>query len=216
MISAIGDFPSLNLMKDISVECRAAEYSYGRKANLDEHFQMLYREFAGRPLVLYYHAFLIVMLRRGMDTHGMWCKFWELWTAEKEFLCCHLDSRWLVSACDTVIDHSDDPGEVAYASTGTLFANTVKLYETERFCLGRDGPCTDYRPVTDRIPIYDGMSAFAVGHGDMIANLANRIRRLRDRCVMSRVACELLERTCRHDTVFARFRRVHRQNETAW
>lgn len=45
----------------------------------------------------------------------------------RDFLCQHLNLRWLISACDTFIDHDSDPTLRALMLQGVLLVNTVKL-----------------------------------------------------------------------------------------
>jgi hypothetical protein len=83
-----------------------------------------------------------VLLRRRIDLETNLARTRMLWRSEAPFLVAKLDSRWLVSACDTIIDHWHEPEERALALAGTLFANTIKLYETERWAAGHAGmPC---------------------------------------------------------------------------
>jgi hypothetical protein len=90
-------------------------------------------------------------------------------------LCSNLDARWLVSACDTIIDHFNEPDEIATAIAGSMFMNTVKLYETERLTQATVRSFDEVFKDGSRVPLCDGMSAFVVGGGDMVKNLVRRV-----------------------------------------
>lgn len=208
---------SLAEMKTRLVEGSQKTYSYGGLRDLSEHMEMLRREFAGSPELGLYHAALTVLIRRGIDLEANITKVQILWRNEGEFLCRNLDSRWLVSACDTIIDHWPDSSERALAMAGSLFTNTLKLYETERWSTGQYSARPEYRELSGRIPLHDGLSAFTIGQGDMIANLHRRVQSfLRDGSAAALILNELLKRASTHDTVYRRFRSVHKNAATLW
>lgn len=86
--------------------------SFGWKSDIEEHIKMLATEFVGEPKILLYHAILVVLIRRKIELHANIAKFNELWQSESAFLTAHLNSRWLVSACDTFVDYDNDPTEL--------------------------------------------------------------------------------------------------------
>jgi hypothetical protein len=89
--------------------------------------------FRGRSELEYAHAALIVLMRLGMEVSHSWRRFCELWSDSGSFLLQHLNSRWLVSACDTIADHDRDRAQRALALAASALVNTVRLYETERW-----------------------------------------------------------------------------------
>lgn len=191
--------------------------AYGGEPALEDHFAMLVRAFCGQPQLLLYHALLIVLLRRRIDADAGWTRYQALWRREGAFLAERLDMRWLVSACDTFIDFSPDPGERALALSGTLFANTLKLYETERWAVGTREADPAYQPIDRRVDLFDGMTAFVIGQGDMVLNLHRRAAAVtRDATPCALILDALLRRASQHDTVFRRLRRRHTHAATAW
>ena len=50
----------LDDLKSITLNYGSATKSHGRLDDINEHLQMLAREFSGQPLIVYYHAWLIV------------------------------------------------------------------------------------------------------------------------------------------------------------
>ena len=188
-------------------------YSFGRHDDLEAHIHMLAVEFAGASQLAFYHAVLIVLLRRGIETERTFQRFLDAWKEQGGTLLRELDSRWLVSACDTIVDFSTDDFERAIAVSATQTINTIKLYETERL----NASASPVPPIEGRVPLFDGMSAFVVGQGDMIFNLRKRTAAV---CARGGVACsilmELLRRVDENETIYKRLADAHKNPETAW
>ena len=150
-----------------------AKLAGGRHEDLGEHLAMLAREFSGQSLLAFRHAWLTVLIRRGMDLDAALAEFRALWDDHAALLDTALDLRWLISAADTLMLHPRDEGERMAALAATLAGNIVKMAETERLSLGiAEGP----RPgPTVEDHLLDGLRAFKVGSGDMLHNLLSRI-----------------------------------------
>lgn len=206
----------LSFLKDSIVPGEKPELSFGRKSNLAEHLRMLHFEFVGQPILLFFHAYLIVLLRRGLALHENVTRFSSLWTSEVDFLTSRLNSRWLVAACDTIIDHYEDRGERATALCGTLLLSTVKLYETEALKRTVQGDWNDagsHGP----IELFDGITAFSVKQGDLVYNLARRVRAVcSEETTASRIVAELFRRVNDYSTVYARFRALNQNESVRW
>ena len=190
----------------------------GRKASIKGQLAVLASEFNGQPFVLFYHAGLISHLRRNIDIESNWPRFQRLWLEHADFLLKHLNSRWLVSACETISDHSTDAAERAGALCGVIFMGTIKLYETERVLCGPySRTLKDYIPSKEIIPLFDGLTAFNVSQGDMIKNLLRRIHSpFPKELIAPRIMQELVQRSRSNDTVFKRLADVHTKAASAW
>lgn len=212
------DDPDLEQLKITVVEDGQQEYSFGRKDDLNDHLKMLAAEFSGRSQIEFFHAATTVFVRRGLNRPACAARFRRMWEQEAEFLLSRLDSRWLVSACDTIMDTFDDPYEIATASAGVLFMNTIKLYETERLALGMaQRTPQDYRALRHPQRLFDGMAAYVIGSGEMVSIMVRRLRTtVRPGHLAPRIVLELLNRANAHDTVFRRFASVHTRNDTRW
>ena len=212
-----GDYDGL---KRVLVEGETQAQSFGRLSDVDDHIDMLEREFIGRSYLELFHAIIIVFIRRGIDVPFHAEHFNALWNHEKDFLSRALDIRWLISACDTIVDTSRNGEDVATAYAGTLFMNTIKLHETELIALKRQQPPLARRAYDDiegHVALFGGMSAFVIGRGDMIANLYMRARAIcRGETPAQVILAELLDRANQYDTVFKRFRGVHINPDTLW
>lgn len=193
-------------------------YMQGREEDLNAHLEKLEQEFPGKAKLDFVHAAHTVLIRRGVQRKLAYRRFREMWSAEGEHLLSELSARWLISACDTLLDCSEDDTERALAAAGSLFFNTIKLYETERFH-------SDVRPApkTPDIgapsPLFDGLTTFSIGRGDMIASQRQRLKALcasANNTHASGILLELLRRADRADTVFRRFAQAHHNEATRW
>lgn len=204
-------------MKTTIIQGEEKEYSFGTQKELDDQFLMLRREFIGHTELELYHALLNVLIRRKINLEANVKRFHELWDRDSIFLSSRLDSRWLVSACDTIMDYGETDDDRAIAMAGAVLTNTIKLYETERAATGRYGVREEYAPFSGRVALHDGMSAYLIGHGDMVFNLHERIDRV---CHKMRPAAiimrELIFRANHRDTVFNRFGSAQVNEATKW
>lgn len=199
-------------------------YAHGSAPDLAEHLMRLRGEFVGQPELLYRHVQLIVLIRREVDVRANYERFEQLWLAEAQYLSTRLDLRWLVAACDTFIDHAQDPVLRAVALSAVVLVNTVKLQETERFLLGSAATSVPEQVEalqalrTHRVNLFDGLSAFIPGTDDTLRNMRWR---LDDVCALHPlgvVVLEIFERLqCEsHDNVYLRFKQRHTRDKTRW
>lgn len=195
-------------------------YTHGADKDISQHLQHLRSEFAGQSELLYYHAQLIVLIRREYQVAEQFAQFERLWNTESEFLREHLNTRWLISATDTFADHSTDPTTRSLALAASLLVNTIKLQETERYLQATeqlaDQPERRQQLQTGRVALFDGTSAFAVGTDDTLRNLRWRLDAISPMNLMGEVLAELFQRVQTHDTVYQRFRQRHTRAKTAW
>ncbi|MEA2953360.1 MAG: hypothetical protein QOJ96_2880 [Alphaproteobacteria bacterium] len=168
-------------MKTAMVDGERLPPSFGGHGDLAAHFANFRPDFVGQPELCFAHAQLIVLLRREIDLEQNVPAFLNLWRDEAAFLAKHLNSRWLISACDTFADY----GSGFQRATALILAamiNTIKLCETERIAL-RDPTIVPekYEIVEDahrrqtHIELWDGVTAYSCRDGDMPRNLFRRI-----------------------------------------
>jgi hypothetical protein len=216
----LGD--DLETLKRSIVSGDQAEYAYGSLPDVQAHLQRLRREFIGRPELIYHHAALIVLIRRESEVARNFARFKQLWLAEQAFLSEHLDLRWLVAACDTLIDHDPDAALRAALMNGVLLVNTVKLQETERFLQSQAGVADDLQAVaalqSGRIGLCDGLSAFVAGTDDTLRNMRWRLERVCAVHPLAHIVLVIFERLQLpvNDNVYSRFRQRHTRDRTRW
>ena len=212
----------LEALKRTLVSGGEAEYAYGSLPDLQAHLQRLRQEFIGRPELLYHHAALIVLIRRESEVVRNFARFKQLWLAEQAFLTEHLDLRWLVAACDTLIDQDPDLALRAALMNGVLLVNTVKLQETERFLQGQNGANDDPQALaalqSRRIGLCDGLSAFVAGTDDTLRNMRWRLESICAVHPLAGIVMVIFERLQQplNDNVFSRFRQRHTRDRTRW
>lgn len=185
--------------------------SFGAFKDLQQHIDMLEQEFAGQSHLKLVHSVLIVLIRREIETKSVYRHFCRLWAEHGDILLDMLDTRWLVSACDTICDHAPDPCEKQIGILVNLFVNTLKLAETERLMSGLSQ--AEPERITGRMPLFEGMTAFMPGRGNMIANMVQRLdRTLQPDLLAGRIGREVISRTLSADTVFQRLAQMQTRN----
>lgn len=217
------DLESCNLasLKHQLINLEETSYTHGADKCLTQHLENLKAEFSGQAELLYYHAKLIVLIRRNHKPEIQFQKFKELWSSESTFLLKELNTRWLVSAADTFGDHSDDMLEKSIALSVSVLVNTIKISETERYLNKSDEILADQERgealKNHRIALFDGTSAFAVGTDDTLRNMRWRMDEVcRQSPTLGGLLEEIFQRLQEHDTVYSRFRQLHTRPKTAW
>lgn len=204
------------------IEGEEVKYTHGSDKNLHAHVENLKLEFVGRTELEYYHANLIVLIRRDFQTAKNFELFEQLWYQHQEFLIKNLNTRWLISACDTFIDHSKDDYLKSLLMNAVIMVNTIKLQESERFLTESEcaQPSEERKNFlqTERLALFDGVSGFAVGTDDTLRNMRWRLDKLCDAHTLGGIVLEIFERAQQPEanTVFSRFRELHTREKTAW
>lgn len=145
--------------------------------DLATHFRHLSQEFDGESELSFYHAVVIILLRRGDDTTSNFERFEQLWQTQADYLLQTLSIRWLVSACDTFVDYCDNPLRQAILMNGVSVVNTLKVYETTL-----DLHASQPMPVAENIQqhyakhqqLYDGLTYFRAGTDDSLYQMLRR------------------------------------------
>ncbi len=217
---AAGGRGDLSAMKTDIVEAGTPIQTRGSEKSLDLHLANLRDEFSGQPELIWYHAKLIVLIRREFRTSENYSQFRLLWDAEHTFLCENLNIRWLVSAADTIADHDRDPEIRAAAMMATLLVNTIKMQESERYVCDASSLPPDPARITrlgnELVPLFSGMSSFSVGTDDTLRNMYWRLEPFFGAGPGGKILKTVWSRLQVEDTVFARMRKLHRRNRTRW
>lgn len=209
-------------MREQMIDGSHIEYTYGSDKNLQNHLENLRCEFVGHSELAYYHATLIVLIRRGYQVDKEFKLFEQLWHEQKDYLIHALNTRWLISACDTFIDYSDDDYLKALLMNAVILVNTIKLQESERYLTAIDNSKPDDGRYTslqnERLALFDGVAGFAVGTDDTLRNMRWRLDKLAQSHPLGDLVIEIFERVQKPDssTVYSRFRDLHTRDKTAW
>src|SRR5579871_259500 len=212
----ISNFEGIAYLKSQRLPGRRQNLSFETSADLHEHFEFLRPDFAGAPLLCFAHAQLVVCIRRKIDLDQNVPAFLKLWAEEFEFLAAHLNSRWLISACDTFADYGSD-AQKAGAMLLVVLINTVKLAETERLALLDPNPRREKfdaiaasHDAKVHIELWDGLVAYTPFAGDMPRNMLRRLATLtgKDRA-LNVIARILIHRAIAADTLLGRLGRLN-------
>jgi hypothetical protein len=195
-------------------------YTHGSSKDIQTHISSLREEFSGQSELLYYHAQLIVYIRREFKVKENVAAFEALWETELDYLLKHLNTRWLVSAADTFVDHSNDPLAKSMAMNVITLVNTIKLHETERYLQCGETNSDDSKRrntlQSERVALPDGMSAFAVGTDDTLRNMRWRLEEVSKLHFLGKMLIEVFNRLQNQESVYKRFRDRHTRKKTSW
>ncbi len=210
-------------LKNKTIDGEITQYTHGSHKDLEQQFEYLKGEFAGQSELLYFHAKLIVLLRRSISIETNFSNFQQLWQQESDYLLQHLNLRWLVSAAETFVDYSDDPIQKALALNVSCLVNTVKITESERFLQGleesKDIPERQGKLDDGRVALFDGLSAFKAGTDDTLRNMRWRIDRiaaLDSTGPTGEILQTCFSRLQEQPNCFERFRKRHTRQKTQW
>lgn len=207
-------------LKNKKIENVDFSYTHGSKTKIADHLQDLKNEFSGKSELEYYHAELNVLLRRGFQTEKTFIKLNDLWEKEWRFLCKNLNTRWLISAADSFIDHDKNQISKSYAFSAVCLVNTCKIYETERFLT--DTKKVEYKEdfiaklKKERIGLFDGTSAFTIGTCDTLRNMRWRLDSLNGDLPSLKILREIFARVNDYETAYHRLSKYHINKNTIW
>lgn len=122
---------------------------------------------------------IIVCLRRGQEVEENWAKFRELVEADTTAICTGLNTRWLISVCDTYIDMGSEI-ERRNAMFITMLANMEKIGQSYvNWRVNYDDPFVVPEAHEPRkIQLWDGMTSMHLVIGDVTNNLFRRLETL--------------------------------------
>ena len=207
-------------LKSVIIDTDKTSYTHGSDNDLKSHLANLRNEFNGKSELEYYHAELNVFLRRRIDPIETFRKLSNLWVRESDFLIENLNTRWLISAADSFIDHDTNPLSRAYAFSAVCLVNSCKLFETERFASNTGN--IEYEPDKldqlrkERVALFDGTSAFTIGTCDTLRNMRWRLDSMKSELASFKILQEIFERINTHDTVYNRMTKHHTNKNTIW
>ena len=211
-------------LKNTLIEGDDIVYTYGSANDLNEHIDNLKKEFVGQSALAHYHATLIVLIRRNVDIQKNYQTFKALWLNEKEFLLQHLNTRWLISACDTFIDLDDDFVLKNLMMNAALLINTIKLQETENLLYNInfnelfENADKKAELQSVRVPLFDGTQAMAVGTDDTLRNMRWRLDKLCQSHELGDIVIEIFDRlqSDENNNVYSRSKKRHTRERTRW
>lgn len=208
----------LEAMKTQVIDMGSSVLSRGSAKDIVSHHDTLRKEFSGQSELAFYHAMLIVLIRREVNLANSFSRFEALWHEHGDWLLKHLNIRWLVSACDTFADHSSDSVQRSLALATSVLANTVKAYETENVLSHHEKVFYDPQVVskvqTEAIALFEGMSCFTIGTDDTLRNMVWRMKDIAPNYAAGRILLEVFNRLTTLPTALGRMRQAHTRSRT--
>jgi len=193
-----------------------------RLKDLSAHLNKVKTEFIDKPEICFYHATLIVLLRRGYKSKETYKEFEKLWETESDFLLSNLSLRWIVSACDTFVDHSPNPLRSAIFLNVSTLINTLKIYETEKFLRGFEAIDDINEKNVEalylkHLALYQGLTYFRIGTDDTLRNMRTRYEAFKD---LDQLATSILlfvfEQIQNSQTAFSLMKSLHKDEKSKW
>lgn len=195
-----------------------------RTNDLAAHLDNLKHQFIGQPELCFYHATLVVLLRRAYKIEDTFAEFEQLWSLETDYLLNHLSLRWLISACDTFVDHSKDNTRAAILMNVTTLMNTLRVYETKQFL--QTTSKSPSPPLNEEsiealyqsdLPLYQGLTYFRIGTDDTLKNMRNRYEKFgsSDKLAAT-MLLSIFDKLQINDSAFATMRLLHKSERSQW
>ena len=192
--------------------------------DLEGHLNNLKYRSIGEPELCFYHNTLVILLRRKYKTKETFAEFERLWLTETEFLLSHLSIRWIVSACDTFIDYSNNPSRRAILMNVITLVNTLRTYETDRYLRLSIG--TDLPPFNEDkkaelykgdLPLYDGLTYFRIGTDDSLRNMRKRYTKFyKVDEFATTILLDVFEKLQNNKSAFTTLRSLHKDDWSKW
>ncbi|ERL54689.1 hypothetical protein [Psychrobacter aquaticus] len=192
--------------------------------DLECHLNNLKYQMRGHSELYYYHNTLIILLRRKYKIIETFAEFKRLWDAESDYLLEHISLRWIVSACDTFIDHSDDNNKIAILMNVVTLINTLRAYETKNFLqLPTQVKCIPL--VDDKVamlyqgdlPLYDDLTYFRIGGDDSLKNMRRRYEKFYEvDYLATTILLSVFDKLQTHDNAFHTLRLLHKDERSRW
>ena len=155
----------------------------------------------------------IAALRIKDPDPSLWDGFTEYIESNIQDVCKTLDTRWLVSVCDTYADHGDEITR-RNAMLVVQLVNFEKLWATYllQYDLAENPEKLAMLKKNKVIPLWDGMYSFNINHGDMTNNLFNRQAELMKATpVIEAIYREVLKRIEANGTVLSNLNEYHKR-----
>ena len=195
-----------------------------RTKNLESHLGNLKHQFIDQAELCYYHATLIVLLRRSYKPEAIFAEFEALWATEMDYLLHNLSLRWIISACDSFVDHAKDTTRVAVFMNAITLINTLKVYETKQFLqsngsvepmpLSTNNIDTLYRT---HLPLYDGLTYFRIGSDDTLMHMRRRYEKFYDADKLATtVLLFVFDKLQTNNSAFSTLRALHKDDKSKW
>lgn len=195
-----------------------------RTKNLENHLDNLKHQFIDQSELCFYHATLVVLLRRNYKPDETFTEFKTLWTTQIDYLLEHLSLRWIVSACDTFIDHSTNKIQAAILMNVTTLINTLRVYETQQF-LQLNPNSESLSLITTKVdalycsdlPLYQGLTYFRIGTDDTLKHMRSRYESFYNTDKLATtMLLSVFDKLQANKSAFSTLRALHKDDSSIW
>lgn len=145
-----------------------------RFADVEENIKQVRKEFVGKPELCHQIVKHIIYLRRGIEVEDNWNRFCYLVKHFLPQLLKHLDARWLVSVCDTYIDHGDAL-QSAIAMNIVSIVQSTNIMSTIIHTQVDPGMLIERMQTDVKYPTWGGLITCDIVTGDTIHNMMTRM-----------------------------------------
>lgn len=215
-------FPQLSPIDNSNVSVAMSDksdYQPKRYRDLFTHLYHLQKEFIGQSEINFYHAILIILIRRGYKVTESFQAFEQLWLSQTNYLLKSLSIRWLVSAADTFIDHSKDPLRRTILMNVVTLVNTVKAYETTQAFAANPTPNENHieKLRIQHCMLFDGLTYFRIGTDDTLKNMRIRYETFNQLDPLAtQILLVVFDRLHDNPTAFALLKQLHTDGKSLW
>lgn len=196
------------------------QYEPKRIRDLYTHLTHLQQEFIGQPELHYYHAVLIVLLRRRFQPVKTYQTFCDLWQQQRDYLSQNLTLRWIVSACDTFIDYDPNPTKKAIFLNIITLINTLKVYETQLDLLTDNRTPSPNKIQSHRqshLPLYDDLRYFRPFTDDTLKHMRQRYQSFAHYdAFATNLLLAVFDRLQSLPTAFSTLKQLHTNEASKW
>ena len=163
-----------SMLKIIPGDVESRKTNLNRLSDVEQNIQAVRAEFIGMPEVCHQLATHIIHLRRDSSNTEHAVAFYRLLTMYMSTLLEHMNVRWLLSICDTIVDIGS-PHQSAVAMNIVQCINRCNLDATIMVNMV-DGRLDKNKLSKEiKIPTWGGMITADVPTGDMLHNMMMRL-----------------------------------------
>ncbi len=199
-------------------------YESKKIRDLHEHLEYLKNEFEGQSELCYYHATLVVLLRRRYNVTVTYAKLQALWESESHYLLENLSLRWIISACDSFIDYDSNATRRAILMNAVTLINTLRVGETQLFLThekteNKTHVCEEKLEAQyQRLwALYDGLTYFRAGADDTLENMRHRYESFRQEDELAtRILLTVFSRVHQYDNAFGIMKTLNHARPDWW
>ena len=163
-----------------------------RLTDIEENIQAVRGEFVGKPEICHTLVKHIIYLRRNIDVMENTHNFFRLLGKYLDVILEHYDVRWLLSICDTYVDHGDEYSSAIAMNIVNIINNINITLTILHIC---KDPTMQVRETDVKYPTWGGMITCDVITGDTIHNMMTRNDKvINGHYILNKIWCEIKRR----------------------